>query len=964
MKTFIATGPKQYTNCQIDSDTQPTGAMTQRITVAEGTAALLATICDPDTGLCPAASSVTLTITGPDGTLYNLPANQSGLFVNAASGSIYVFGLLAPAAGLWTISVRCTIAVTYRANLFTVPATAAFDSALFTLQQYFPDGAAYRGAELNYHYFHWIFWPVSVLVRAGLATPALALNLAQLLMQVYGISATTAQQLLASVTGQSVEAVTVTTAQLTGQVTEAVAENELVNGDAAQGLSGWTILANGGSGWSVQAGYASRIQFGANFAVSNGWCKKAQTIDLVAAGLPPQFLDQGPTLVVRDWLTANYPAGVTAQSQYYLTVQLRDASQNVIKQFQTGVVAVPAAPGQTAPRLSWLRFESTFSGYGAGVRYVYFEHGGLDPQVFTADYGLKLTGAAAVMALAMPARPSVEVLQNGSAQNGMAGWTVLGSTPWTVETGPGIDCPLSVGTNDFAVTTGSAGKYQLIDLIAAGYAADFLDQSPVIQFADWMCAQPNCSCSYYWKIQLRDANQNVLLDYSPGTIQVPPSPGAFTPFFKFAQDFSEYGTGLRYLYFEHGATAGSPTMSAKLTGASVLLPAPPPVLTAKRALLTAPTPIQNTTVVPYRWVCQIIMTFPGQKYSSCTAWLVPSPRANAFQVITAGHCIKSGTGGWPTNIAITPAQGNSGGSPYQTVNIPRGRMQVAINWLLKNQTEVRVYGDLFDYAALYVNQATNWDPSGFVLTVEDDNTLYNQAGTITGFPADAPYGGDKMYTQDINLYAWNKTQVSASTDFTPGSSGGPIYVRNTANAVSLMSYGDKLGWLNQGTTRITNAVKSDLNLWATPLQATDRITKLQMVIRTGEDLGAGTDDDLLCVIDGQTYNLEDLWFDGAAGLLRSRNERGDYDGYDLTSRLNAVYPQGITIQYLLGKNYSIQRDPSFWAYHAWANGDWQVESVAIFVNGQMLCAKNFNKWVQAYGGQAADRAASAPFTLG
>ena len=380
------------------------------------------------------------------------------------------------------------------------------------------------------------------------------------------------------------------------------------------------------------------------------------------------------------------------------------------------------------------------------------------------------------------------------------------------------------------------------------------------------------------------------------------------------------------------------------------------------AAAAPPTPIANTTIEPYKWVCYLEMTYFNANYVG-SGWLIPQPKAGNFVVMTAAHCIRSRPVGWPRSITIIPAQGNQGGSPYQPVDIPRGRMQIPINWLIKNQASPS--SELYDYGLLYVTTPANWDPGGFTPIKEDDAVMKGQSATITGFPANPPYTQGLMYTEDIKISPWNSTQVSVPTNFKGGSSGGPIYVKGTSNCVSIQSYGTKFFGYTitaNGTTRINDKVLADITRWKTPLTANDRITKLQMVIRTGSDLGAGTDDDITCSIDGKSYDLESLWIGGAGGL-RSRNEAGDFDGYDLTPQLNSYYPQGITIQYLLGKTYSIKRVIPILMYHSLLNGNWQVESVAIFVNDQLLCAKNFYTWINFTLDHGSDTI-SGPFTLG
>jgi len=76
MKTFTVNGENQYINCQIDSDEKPTGSTTQQINVLSNTPLLLATLCNPNTGAPLLSDNVKMTITAPDGTVYNQSANS------------------------------------------------------------------------------------------------------------------------------------------------------------------------------------------------------------------------------------------------------------------------------------------------------------------------------------------------------------------------------------------------------------------------------------------------------------------------------------------------------------------------------------------------------------------------------------------------------------------------------------------------------------------------------------------------------------------------------------------------------------------------------------------------------------------------------------------------------------------------------------------------------------------------
>jgi V8-like Glu-specific endopeptidase len=975
MKAFSASGPNGYAICEISSDTQSTGQLSANAVIVPGTPFLIAAIFDPETGSCPDPAKVQFKVTGPDGTVYDTASNTSALFVRTGgTATTYALCAVRPAAGRWTITVRCSQTAAYRADLIGLASADPVDSTLSPTAPYFPNADQASGHQYMSDVFGWTFQCLAVVLGSAAATNGLQLAPLPLIVQGTGLTTEVAQQVWTSA-ALSPNTAKVGLSQQCGYAYPDALVYALANGDGSANLSGWTVIANGGQGWSVQQGYAKSIQYDTNFAVSSGWCKKSQTIDLVKqAGFTTGYLDQAPQIEVFDWLAAEYPTSTPTPSQYYLTVQLLDANRAVVKTFQTGNLPVPSTVD--AHGLEWQKIGCTFSNYGPGIRFIYFEHGGLDAQQYAPQYGLKLTGAEADIAIAMPADQPKELVQNGSGQNGLNGWTVIGTTPWTVENGPGQYCPGTTGRTVFSVASGTGTKSQLINLLAAGYTAESLDRAPVVRAAQWICAEHECVCTYTLKFELRDANQRVIKQFDSGQFSLPEAPAGTAPFVYLAQNLSDYGPGLRYIYLEHSASPATAGMTAKIAGSSVRLltdlSAGQTQLSSEQLVAVrpeeseaaAPVPINDTTIVPYRWVCQLGMGADGWIRGLCTGWLIPKPNASLFVAGSAAHCFKSGDKGWPGKVTVMPAKGNQGGSPYTPVTVPIGRVKVPYNWLAKNQASVSS-STLYDYAVICVPGPTNWDAGGFTPTVEDDGTLSGQPGTITAFPADDPYVSGDMYTEPVTLGVRNSTQISVPTNFTPGSSGGPVYVQGSSKVVGIHSYGKKwpLNYLfSNSATRITSDVAADITRWSKPLQRADRITKLQMVIRTGLDWGAGTDDDLVCTIDGHGYDLEALWKDGAS-FFRSRNEPGDYDGYDLTPRLNELYPGGIRLADLLGMTYSVKRDPSIIMYHSLFNGNWEVESVAIFVNDQLLCVQNFNQWVYYTPGGGDSNVVAGTFTL-
>lgn len=135
------------------------------------------------------------------------------------------------------------------------------------------------------------------------------------------------------------------------------------------------------------------------------------------------------------------------------------------------------------------------------------------------------------------------LVTNPSAATGdFSGWTISksGGNGW------GITGTSQEGTNSFITSYGWDRKYQLIDLEDKGFSADFLDTAPEISASEWYLGIANPSDQYYFKVELRGAGQEVIDSYDTGTLT------ASNQWQEISHDFSGYGTGVRYVYVEHG----------------------------------------------------------------------------------------------------------------------------------------------------------------------------------------------------------------------------------------------------------------------------------------------------------------------------------------------------------------------------------------------------------------------------
>ncbi|XP_075996943.1 uncharacterized protein LOC142990939 [Genypterus blacodes] len=155
--------------------------------------------------------------------------------------------------------------------------------------------------------------------------------------------------------------------------------NLLKNPSGRDNLKFWEVTKNGGDGWKVLD--MRENDFGIFFATSYQLCLKKQVIDLLAEGFTCKQLDTEPTITVDDWYSGRTDCGCV----YQLTVCLLDGNLKVLKEFKPKPVTLQPENGG-----SWKQVTHAFSGYGAGVRFISFEHGGQDNRWWKGWYGVRV----------------------------------------------------------------------------------------------------------------------------------------------------------------------------------------------------------------------------------------------------------------------------------------------------------------------------------------------------------------------------------------------------------------------------------------------------------------------------------------------------------------------------------------------------------------------------------------------
>jgi len=255
-----------------------------------------------------------------------------------------------------------------------------------------------------------------------------------------------------------------------------------------------------------------------------------------------------------------------------------------------------------------------------------------------------------------------------------------------------------------------------------------------------------------------------------------------------------------------------------------------------------------------------------------------------------------------------------------------------------------IYTIEYDYAVILIPNAmvpANWPNPVFVPTVLPDNALANHAITMSGYPGHPPggaaYGG--MWTANGNVKAYNNTHIFSENVFgSGGQSGSPEYDPTNNQVLGIFIAEDPTTF---SVTRITNDVISDIGLWVADIQPNTVITQLELFIRTGDNDGAGTDDQISLTINGTDWgNPDESWF-------MDRNERSEIDGYDLTSKMRSIFPAGMRVSDIRNMPFTIRKKTSFLVFFSlfWIPGNLTVLSCILMESNAVLSIST-DGWMQ------------------
>uniref|UniRef100_F7BAM9 F-box protein 44 n=1 Tax=Macaca mulatta TaxID=9544 RepID=F7BAM9_MACMU len=176
--------------------------------------------------------------------------------------------------------------------------------------------------------------------------------------------------------------------------------NLLHNPCAEEGFEFWSLDVNGGDEWKVEdLSRDQRKEFPNDqvkkyFVTSYYTCLKSQVVDLKAEGYWEELMDTTrPDIEVKDWFAARPDCG----SKYQLCVQLLSSAHAPLGTFQPDPATI-----QQKSDAKWREVSHTFSNYPPGVRYIWFQHGGVDTHYWAGWYGPRVTNSSITIGPPLP----------------------------------------------------------------------------------------------------------------------------------------------------------------------------------------------------------------------------------------------------------------------------------------------------------------------------------------------------------------------------------------------------------------------------------------------------------------------------------------------------------------------------------------------------------------------------------
>jgi len=172
-------------------------------------------------------------------------------------------------------------------------------------------------------------------------------------------------------------------------------------------------------------------------------------------------------------------------------------------------------------------------------------------------------------------------------------------------------------------------------------------------------------------------------------------------------------------------------------------------------------PVPDTTSIPWRSICQLLITRQNNTKEYGTAWF-----AGPALLVTAGHCIiDHQNGGWASSITVVPASNGTYPPPFNMWQASGIEAHPA--WVNDRDSH-------FDYGFISLADPTIGRQLGwFGFSVLPDERVMNLMVNIAGYPADKPAG--TMWFNSGRVVASESAFLAYMLETEAGESGGPVF---------------------------------------------------------------------------------------------------------------------------------------------------------------------------------------------
>lgn len=176
-------------------------------------------------------------------------------------------------------------------------------------------------------------------------------------------------------------------------------------------------------------------------------------------------------------------------------------------------------------------------------------------------------------------------------------------------------------------------------------------------------------------------------------------------------------------------------------------------------------PVPNSTVVPWRCIALLTITFIDGATARGTGWFI-APRT----LVTAAHCVHDPNHGRARSIVVTPGF-HRGAAPYGSQFVVSADFNPA--WTSGFPREL-------DFALIFVGRPAGVGFFGFAAA--EDQALARVLVNISGYPIDRP---ETQYFDGGRILQADETFIHHTIDTEAGQSGAPMFWSDREQRIGL-----------------------------------------------------------------------------------------------------------------------------------------------------------------------------------